>query len=64
METYVRRLRIQGGSVVCALPTALLNMLDLRPGDYVTVNLNTLGSIAIAHCPIPNRSAQPEEQRA
>lgn len=64
MQTYVRRLRMQGGSLVCAVPRPLANMLDLSPGDYVTVVLNTLGSLAIAKAPIPNRSTQPEEQRA
>lgn len=64
METYIRRLRMQGGSLVCAMPAPLARMLDIRPGDYVTVKLHSLGSLAIAKAPIPNRAEQLEEQRA
>jgi len=48
MKTYIRTLRVQGGSVVVSIPPAYANTLNLNPGDLVAINLTIGGVITVA----------------
>ena len=48
MQTHIRTLRVQGGSVVVSIPPVYANTLDLHPGDLVAINMTMGGVITIA----------------
>ena len=64
MKTLIRRLRMQGGSLVCAIPADYAHLLNLRPGMWVAVSLQTDNHIHIEQLTSPQINPDRREQRA
>lgn len=64
MQTFVRKLRNQGGSLVVSIPRELAFYAGLAERSHVTLNVTDLGVIAIRKLEHPNVIPPIPEQRA
>jgi len=47
MQTYVKQVRRQGGSLIFYIPAPIARLVPLKVNDNVAVNLNAAGDIII-----------------
>lgn len=64
MQTHVRRIRPQGGSLSVAIPPDFARAAHIRTGDLVAINLTIGGVITLTRLTSPQLPPEPPEQRA